>query len=71
MYSVVDDWSGDEPCDVLYKLAEDGSTKETIYQWEGQSVEGWCMHRDVLYYVEHTFDADNQEYYAVKAMILL
>ena len=70
IYSVVDDWSGDEPCDVLYKLAEDGSTKETIYQWEGQSVEGWCMHRDVLYYVEHTFDADNQEHYAVKAMKL-
>lgn len=55
---------------VLYKAAGDGSAKEKVYQWEGDNVEGWCLHRDALYYVEHIFDEDNVEHYTVKAIKL-
>lgn len=70
IYSIMREWADDGSCDTLYKIAGDGSAKEKAYQWEGGIVEGWCIHRDVLYYVEHTYDEDNEEHYAVKAMKL-
>lgn len=62
----------------LYRMKEDGSEREKLYQWDGMSVEQWCVHRDVLYYVEHTYttEADAQgisqsvEHYAVKSLSL-
>ncbi len=67
------DWSQD-----LYRMKEDGSEKQSIYHWEDSRVEEWAIHRDVLYYVEHTYEAvdDKQnnsgtiEHYAVKKLAL-
>ena len=70
IYTIMQDWKEGELCYGLYKIAEDGSTKERVYQWDGTVVEGWCLHRNVLYYVEHTYDENNQEFYAVKEMKL-
>lgn len=63
---------------VLYRLKEDGSQKDKIYQWDKDIVSDWCIHRDVLYYVEHTFeagdnggeDAGTGENYVVKKLSL-
>lgn len=70
IYTVMWDMEDGDWYDSLYKIAEDGSTKEKIYQWEGDIVEGWCLHRNVLYYVEHIYDEGNQEHYSVKEMKL-
>lgn len=57
-------------CQNLYKVAEDGSTRESVYQWEGSVIEGWCIHRNILYYVKHTYDESNNEFYSVNEMKL-
>lgn len=70
IYSVMQEWQDNDICDVLYKVSADGATREKVYQWEGQVVDKWCVHRGAFYYVEHTFDEENQEGYKVKKMEL-
>lgn len=59
---------------VLYRLSADGSKKDQIYKWEDNvSIEQWIVHRDVLYYSEHSYTADGDgtgEQYALKALPL-
>ncbi len=62
----------------LYRIKEDGSEKQLIYSWDDQTIEEWGIHRDVLYFVEHTYETvkDEQnksetiEHYAVKKLAL-
>lgn len=70
LYSITKEWNGDERASSLYKIAEDGSSKERIYQWNGSTVYNCCMHRNVLYYTEHTYDENNQELCELKEMKL-
>ena len=70
LYFVGKEWVENDLCDVLYKISADGSTREKLYQWNGEIVESWCMHRNVLYCLEHTFDEDNQESYKIKSLEL-
>lgn len=70
VYYITTEWVEDDLCSVLYKTAENGSTRERVYQWEGTVVESWCLHRNTLYYVEHTYDENNDELYAIKEMNL-
>lgn len=71
IYYVAEEWEDGEPRphSILYKVAEDGSQKEKVYQWDG-NVYDWCMHRNVMYYIEHTFDENNMEEFAAKKMNL-
>ena len=36
----------------LYRLSEDGSKKEQVYQWDNCSINEWLIHRDVLYFTK-------------------
>ncbi len=58
----------------LYRLSEDGTKKEQVYEWEGNiGVEQWIIHRDVLYYAEHCYlkgENGTKERYAMKALSL-
>lgn len=42
---------------VLYRLAEDGSEKEQIFQWEEEdkNIMQWIVHRDIFYYVSQRY----------------
>ena len=40
----------------LYRISEDGSKKETIYQWDGCLINEWAIHRDVLYYAKEIYE---------------
>lgn len=72
------EYTADGDYQSLYRIKEDGSQKQSIYQWADWTVGEWCIHRDVLYFVEHTYetvkDAQNQsetiERYAVKKLAL-
>lgn len=61
---------------VLYRLSEDGSQKEKIYEWENPEVQCWCLHRDVLYYVNVAYalpdgeNADSANVYSLKKLEL-
>lgn len=70
VYSIMQEWKDNTICDVLYKISSDGSTRDKVYQWDGEVVESWCLHRDVLYYVEHTYNEENKESYKVKKLNL-
>lgn len=70
IYTVMLKCSENDICDTLYKISEDGATKEKVYQWNGQVVDNWCVHRNVCYFVEHTYNADGQEFYKVKKLQL-
>ncbi len=39
----------------LYRISEDGSKREKLYEWEDPLVQTWCVHRGVFYYVEMTY----------------
>lgn len=62
----------------LYRIKEDGSQREKVYHWNNMPVELWCIHRDKLYYTEHTYRTEKtgksgseaMENYAVKCMSL-
>lgn len=70
LYTITSEWKEDKLCSSLYKLAENGSSKDRIYQWDGATADNWCFHRNILYYVEHTYDENNQEFYELKEMKL-
>ncbi len=65
-------------CQDLYRMKEDGSQKQSIYHWDNWTTEEWCIHRDTLYYVEHTYETveveqdepETIEKYAVKKLAL-
>ncbi len=66
-------FSGEES--ILYRLSEDGAKREVICRWPADNtlLEGWIVHRDVLYYVEHKFEQDGDEmrvWYALKSLPL-
>ncbi|MBD5089341.1 MAG: hypothetical protein HDT30_11135 [Clostridiales bacterium] len=71
IYYVTEKWEDGEPhsYSILYKIAKDGSQREKVYQWDGL-IYNWVMHRNVMYYIEHTFDESGKEEYAVKEMNL-
>lgn len=44
----------------LYRIKEDGSGKEIVYEWDGWIVENWILHRGEVFYAEHTFYVDEK-----------
>ena len=62
--------SGVDTTDVVWKISEDGATREKVYQWDKKVVEGSCFHRNTLYYVEHSYNESNEESYVVKELKL-
>ncbi|MBP3678101.1 MAG: hypothetical protein J6I97_07135 [Agathobacter sp.] len=42
----------------LYRIKEDGSGKEKVYEWSNMIVEEWCLHRGDFFYTEHSFYED-------------
>lgn len=41
---------------ILYKISEDGSKKEQVYQWtDDRWISRWIIHRNKLYYVEQKY----------------
>ncbi len=41
---------------ILHRISRDGTKKDVIYKWEeGAHIEEWIIHRDILYYVNHTY----------------
>ena len=70
IYTIVEDFDNA----TLIRIAEDGTKKETVYQWSGtHSVEQWAVHRNVLYYVEHSYYMENnavREKYALMQLSL-
>ncbi len=79
LYYLVKEFDADGQHQILYRMKEDGSEKQILYKWEEWSVEQWCIHRDTLYFVEHTYEVvkngENQnetvENYAVKKLNLV
>ena len=49
---------------------EIGSTREVVYQWDEGVVQSWCVHRDVFYYVDCTYNEKNKECFTVKEIPL-
>lgn len=70
VYSVTEEWKDNDICNVLYKISADGAVREKVYQWSAAVVESWCLHRNVLYYIEHTYGKENKEFYKVKKLDL-
>lgn len=54
----------------LCRISEDGSKRENVYTWKDNVVEEWCVHRNAFYYVEHAYDENNHEQYAIKELKL-
>lgn len=58
----------------LYRVSADGAKKEQLYQWEEDvSILQWIVHRDVLYYGEHSYftsEEGTEERYVMKALSL-
>jgi len=44
----------------LYRISEDGSKKEEIYQWNGCQINEWAIHRDVLYYAKQVYEKTDE-----------
>lgn len=54
-----DGFKGDElEGQALYRIKEDGSQKEMLYQWEDPTVKEWCIHRNGFYYVEKYIESE-------------
>ncbi len=78
LYYLETKYSVDGDYVTLSRMKEDGSQKQSIYQWEKWTIEQWCIHRDTFYFVEHTYESvDNTqenketiEKYAVKKLAL-
>lgn len=66
IYSVMQEYQENELCSVLYRIAEDGSDREKVYQWDGAVVESWCMHRGNAYVLEHCYSNEEGETYKVQ-----
>ena len=50
----------EEPSQCLYRIKEDGSEKELVYQWEGWTIHQWCIHRGNFFYVEDIYYEDEE-----------
>ena len=51
----------------LYRLSVDGTKRELLYQWgEHTSLHEWIIHRDVLYYADHTYTVDETTYETIE-----
>lgn len=48
------------PCQSLYRIKEDGTGKELIYQWEDHTIWQWCIHRGDFFYVEDVYYEDEE-----------
>lgn len=55
---------------VLCRVSADGMKREEVYKWEDTvNIEEWIVHRDVIYYTEHTYLSDKdgtEEQFAIK-----
>lgn len=65
IYTIMEEWNKDNIDYVLYKIKEDGSSKEKVYNWTDKAIESWCMHRDNAYVLEHYYDGTGKECYQV------
>lgn len=57
----------------LYRVKEDGSEKEKVYEWEDPVVLEWVIHRGYFFYIEQTYpgmDSDDIVVKSVKVMDL-
>lgn len=56
----------------LYSLKEDGSEKELLKEWKSEIVYQWCVHRNVLYYIQMTYKTEEngkiEQKYQLKAL---
>lgn len=50
----------DEPRQCLYRIKEDGTGKEMVYQWENHTIQEWCIHRGAFFYVEDIYYEDEE-----------
>lgn len=57
-----------EPCQRLYRIKEDGSGKELVYEWKGWTIEEWCLHRGEFFYVEHIYYEDQETQESVEQL---
>lgn len=55
----------------LYRISEDGSKKEQIYQWNNCHVNEWVIHRDILYYVKQTYEKNDEGVKEVQRLMSL
>ena len=58
---------------ILYRISEDGSNREEIYEWENCQVNEWLIHRNVLYYTKRIYentDGKVKESYQICALSL-
>ncbi|MCM1106967.1 MAG: hypothetical protein NC355_08480 [Blautia sp.] len=44
-----------EECHMLYRIREDGSERELIYEFGDENIYGWCIHRGYCYYSAQSF----------------
>ena len=54
LYCLDDGFNASPP--TLYRLSEDGSKKEQVYQWDNCSINEWLIHRDVLYFTKQVHE---------------
>lgn len=57
-----------EPCQRLYRIKEDGAGKELVYEWDGWTIEEWCIHRGEFFYVNHVYYENETEKGAVEEL---
>lgn len=73
IYYVICNWETDNQYQ-LYRVKEDGSVKEKIYQWDNSTIKQWIVHRNKFYYVEVTYTTQENgevaEHYSVKELNL-
>lgn len=58
----------------LIRISEDGTKKEEVYQWGSDAgIEHWIVHRDAVYYANHTYymkDGELREKFALMQLPL-
>ncbi len=68
LYFIEEESDAEGDFQTLYRIKEDGSQKEKVHKWDNAPVEQWCIHRDVLYFVEHTYTTEKTETAVQKAI---
>lgn len=72
LYYINEDYINEEF--VLYRLKEDGSSREVLKRWKDCAIKQWIVHRDRLYYIEVDYSTGENgktlEHYYIKSLSL-